>query len=258
VGEVAGLSRIEALDGEGGAELEIGAAATLEDAWAALAARVPALLEVWKRFASPPVRHAGTMGGNVANGSPIGDSAPVLIALGARLVLRRGEDERTLPLEDFYVDYMKNRLQAGEFVRALRVPLPDAATAVRAYKIGKRYDSDISSVCGAFAIALDGDRVCALRLVFGGMAAIVKRATAAEAALVGQRWSEANVRAAMAALASDFTPLSDMRASAGYRMKLAQRLLLKFWHETRTQSPLSPAQASVWSVLARPRAEARA
>jgi len=248
VGEVFELGRIESRDGE----LEIGAGASLEDAWAALAHHVPELAEVWLRFAGPPVRHAGTMGGNVANGSPIGDSAPVLIALGAQIVLRRGSRERSMPLEDFYVDYMKNRLERGEFVRALRVPLPAAGAAVRCWKITKRYDCDISAVCAAFVLERDGEVVRSVRLAYGGMAAIVKRAKAAEAALLGKPFSEANVRAAMAALAGDFTPLSDMRASAGYRMKVAQRLLLRLWHETRADAPLAGSRTSVWSVLPRP------
>lgn len=247
IGEVDELKAIDV----GTHEIVIGAAAPLEDAWSALAARVPSLTEVWLRFAGPPVRHAGTMGGNVANGSPIGDSAPVLIALGAAIVLRRGSRERTLALEDFYLDYLKNRLEPGEFVRSLRVPLPGEHTAVRCYKVSKRYDCDISAVCAAFAVELDGGVVRSARLAFGGMAAIVRRAAHAEAALAGRDWSEANVRAAMAALDRDFTPLTDMRASAGYRMKVARNLLLKFWHETRADAPLARALTSVWSVLPR-------
>jgi len=254
LGDVAALRRIE--QHESG--IVIGAGASLEDSWAALAARMPALTEVWMRFASPPVRHAGTMGGNVANGSPIGDSAPALIALGADIVLRHGSRERSMPLEDFYVDYMKNRMESGEFVRALRVPLPPAGAQLRCYKIAKRHDCDISAVCAAFAIELDGNTVRTLRLAYGGMAAIVKRAKAAEAALLGKPFTEANVRAAMAALAGEFTPLSDMRASAGYRMKVAQRLLLRLWYETRADAPLAANRTSVWSVLPRPRAGAPA
>jgi len=247
VGGVDELARIQATPGA----LVIGAAAPLEDAWAALAERVPELAEVWLRFAGPPVRHAGTLGGNIANGSPIGDGAPVLIALDAQIVLRRGGRERTLPLADFYVDYMKNRLEPGEFVRALHVPLPRPGTAVRCWKIAKRYDCDISAVCAAFALELDAGRVRAVRLAYGGMAAIVKRAAQAEAALVGQPWSEASVRAAMAALDEDFRPLSDMRASAAYRARVARNLLLRLWHETRAEAPLVRDQTSVWSVLPR-------
>jgi xanthine dehydrogenase small subunit len=247
IGEVDELERIEV----GERELVIGAGASLEDAWSALAARVPALTEVWLRFAGPPVRHAGTMGGNVANGSPIGDSAPVLIALEAAIVLRKGTRERVLPLADFYLDYMKNRLEPGEFVRALRVPLPSAATQVRCYKVSKRYDCDISAVCAAFALELDRACVRSVRLAFGGMAAIVKRAARAEAALEGKPWTEANLRAAMAALGDDFTPLTDMRASAAYRLKVARNLLLRLWHQTRADAPLAESETSVWSVLPR-------
>ncbi len=240
-GEVAGLRRIEEARGV----LRIGAAASLEAAWGALAARWPALRDMWLRFASLPVRHAGTMGGNVANGSPIGDSAPVLIALDAALVLRRGGAVRRLALEDFYLAYMKNALAPGEFVEAIEVPLPADAAALRAYKISKRFDSDISAVSTGLWLQLDGDRVREVRLAFGGMAAVVRRAAAAEAALRGRCWDEAALGAAQAALASDFTPLTDMRASAGYRMQVAQNLLRRFWLETRPDAPLAEAQLSV-------------
>ncbi len=244
LGEVKALQRIE--DRDGG--LWIGAGASLEDAWQALAQRWPALTEVWLRFASPPIRHAGTMGGNVANGSPIGDSAPVLMALDAQIELRRGATVRRLSLTEFYVDYMKNRLERGEFVQAVVLPALPARRQVRAYKISKRFDCDISALCAGLSIELDGDTVAAARLAFGGLAGIVKRATAAEAALVGQPWNAASVAAAQAALAEDFTPLSDMRASAGYRHQVAANLLQRFWLETRPQDPL-PAQAT--SVFAR-------
>ncbi|MBE2242180.1 MAG: xanthine dehydrogenase small subunit [Burkholderiaceae bacterium] len=232
-----------------GGDLWIGAGASLEDAWRALAARWASLTEVWLRFASPPIRHAGTMGGNVANGSPIGDSAPVLMALDAQLELRHGARTRRLALTDFYVDYMKNRLEPGEFVQAIVVPALPADRVVRAYKISKRFDCDISALCAGFAIELDGDVVRAVRLAFGGMAAIVKRAAQAEAALVGRRWDEAALRDAQAALANDFEPLTDMRASAGYRQQVARNLLQRFWLETRRHDPLGANATSVWSVM---------
>ena len=243
IGRVAELRRIEVTADA----LHIGAAASLEDAWGALADAVPTLREVWQRFASPPIRHAGTMGGNIANGSPIGDSAPVLIALGADIVLRRGAVERVMPLQDFYLDYMKNALQPGEFVARLVVPKPTDGTQVRAWKISKRYDSDISAVCAAFALRLDRDRVAEVRLAFGGMAAIVKRAAQAEAALLGQPWNEATLVAAQAALAQDFRPLSDLRASAAYRLKVSANLLRRLWLETRPDDPLPPEDTTVWT-----------
>ena len=247
IGEPLWITRVPALrrittDADG--TLHIGAAASLEDAWAALAVRWPALTEVWRRFASPPVRHAGTLGGNIANGSPIGDGAPVLIALDARIVLRRGPDTRTLALEDFYLDYMKNALAPGEFVERLVVPPSPEGTQLRAWKISKRFDSDISTVLLAAALRLDADgRIAAARLVFGGMAAITKRAAQTETALRGRRWDEATMQAAQVALAQDFLPLSDLRASASYRLAVSANLLRRLWLESRPDDPL-PASAT--------------
>jgi xanthine dehydrogenase small subunit len=243
IGEVAELKRIVVKDGV----LSIGAVASLEAAWAALAERAPSLTEAWLRFGSPPIRHMGTMGGNVANGSPIGDSAPVLIALGAQIVLRKGETQRRMPLTEFYVDYMVNRLEAGEFVQAVEVPLAAFDSPLRAYKISKRFDSDISALFVACRLRLDGATVRDVRFVFGGMAAIVKRAAAAERAVLGQAWTEATVQRAIAALAQDFKPLTDLRASAGYRLTVAGNLLRRFWLETRARDALPPHAVSVWA-----------
>ena len=245
IGDVAELKRIAEKDGE----LSIGACASLEAAWAALARRWPTLTDVWLRFASPPIRNAGTMGGNVANGSPIGDSPPILMALDAQVELRKGSRTRRMPLPEFYVDYMKNKLEPGEFVRALHVPLSGPARQVRGYKISKRFDCDISALCTGFAIELDGDIVKSVRLAYGGMAAVVKRAERTEAALVGKPWNQTQVAAAKAALAEDFKPLTDMRASAAYRLQVAQNLLQRFWLETRRENPLPVEATSVWSVM---------
>jgi xanthine dehydrogenase small subunit len=201
------------------------------------------------------VRHAGTLGGNLANGSPIGDSAPALMALGARLVLRCGPAERSVPLDAFYLDYMKNQLAPGEFVAYVEVPLPDAGRGqlLRAYKIAKRFDCDISSLCAG--LMLDA------RFAYGGMAATVRRAHGAEAAVRGQRWDRAAVDAAIAALAQDFTPLTDLRASAAYRRQVAGNLLQRFWLETHAaggedgafDAAVAPAMqavaTSVWAPL---------
>jgi xanthine dehydrogenase small subunit len=245
VGDVAEMKQVEERDGE----LRIGAGASLEAAWSALARHFPALTDVWLRFASPPIRNAGTMGGNVANGSPIGDSPPVLMALDAQIELRKGARVRRMALTDFYIDYMKNRLESGEFVQAIAVPMGVARRQVRAYKISKRFDCDISALCAGLSIELDGDVVKTVRLAYGGMAGIVRRAAGAEAALVGRPWDQAGVKAAQAALAQDFKPLSDMRASAGYRVQVAQNLLQRFWLETRTAAPLPAAATSVFSVM---------
>jgi xanthine dehydrogenase small subunit len=245
VGDVADMKAVDERNGE----LYIGAGASLEDAWRALAQRFEGLTDVWLRFASPPIRNAGTMGGNVANGSPIGDSPPVLMSLDAQIELRRGARVRRMPLVDFYVDYMKNKMEPGEFVQAVAVPLSVASRRVRAYKISKRFDCDISALCAGFSIELDGDVVKEVRLAYGGMAATVRRAAGAEAALLGKPWTQASVDAAKLALAQDFKPLSDMRASAAYRLRVAQNLIQRLWLETRPADALPLEATSVWSVI---------
>ncbi|MBS0583161.1 MAG: xanthine dehydrogenase small subunit [Proteobacteria bacterium] len=242
LGDVRELQSVETrTDGS----LRIGAAVSLTDAWNAIVANVPALAELAQRFASPPVRNSGTLVGNIANGSPIGDAMPALIALGATIELRRGAATRTLTLEDFYLDYMKKDLARGEFVVAVNVPAPNAATRVASYKLSKRIDQDISAVCAAFAIEVAGERIAAARIAYGGMAAIPARAKRAEAALVGKPFGEAAFAAAAAALAEDFKPLSDMRASAAYRLQGAQNLLRRFHLEHATQQALRTDAAEV-------------
>ena len=243
LGDVTELKRVD-VDHH---HIHIGAAVSLEQAWRALVAEWPVLRDIWLRFASLPIREAGTMGGNVANGSPIGDSAPVLMALGAAVVLQQGARIRRLALEDFYTGYMQNRLDAGEFVQSLEVPRARSGQQLRAYKISKRFDCDISAVCGAFAIQTDGQTISAVRLAFGGMAATVQRALHAETTLLGQPWTQTTLQAAMAALETDFKPLTDMRASSGYRMQVAKNLLRRCWLQTRAEDPLSEAAVNVWA-----------
>jgi xanthine dehydrogenase small subunit len=239
LGHVAELKAVR----ESAGYIDIGAGVSLQDAYAAVCRHYPQeLSELWQRFASLPIRNAGTLGGNVANGSPIGDSMPWLIALESRLLLRGPEGGRELALEDFYLGYQQKDLRPGEFVQGLRVPLPRPGLAFRTYKLAKRFDQDISAVCAAFALELDGGTIRSARIAFGGMAATPKRAARAEAVLAGRPWTEENMKAAMAALLEDYAPLSDMRASSSYRMRTAQNLLRRFWFETRLEDPL-PAQA---------------
>jgi xanthine dehydrogenase small subunit len=242
---------------DAGGWLEIGAGVTLDDAYAAVCRHYPHELgEMWQRFASLPVRQAGTLGGNVANGSPIGDSMPWMIALGSQVVLRGPDGERTLALEDFYLGYLVKDLREGEFVQAMRIPLPRTNVVLRAYKLAKRFDQDISAVCAAFALEFDGPgdddagrrTVKSARIAFGGMAATPKRAALAERALAGRAWDEAALTDAMAALAQDFAPLSDMRASSAYRMQTAQNLLRRCWLETRADDPLPPQAVNAFAA----------
>ncbi len=213
---------------EGPESLFFGAAVTHAEARERLAGLHPDLGEVMRRFAGYQVRNAGTVGGNIANGSPIGDLPPVLIALGATLYLRQGEAVRRLPLEDFFLEYGKQDRREGEFVVAVEVPLLKEGERFSASKISKRMDSDISAVLAAFKLGFEGERVTDARLAFGGMAGTPKRAVGAEAALVGRPFDEAAVRDAVAALAADFQPLSDMRATADYRLKAAAACLERF------------------------------
>lgn len=243
IGEVAELKTITASN----TTLTIGAAVSLADAYAALRDHYPEMNEMWERFASQPIRNAGTLGGNVANGSPIGDSMPALIALASSVTLASVAGTRKLALEDLYLAYMKNAIAFDEVLATIEIPLPVSGRQFRIYKVSKRFDSDISAVCAAFSILLDGDRIADARVAFGGMAATSKRAAATEAALNGHPWEEATARAAMAAMITDFAPLSDMRASSEYRLSTAQNLLYRFHLETRPVAPLSANSISVFA-----------
>ena len=213
--------------------IEVGSAVTLTDVIPMLVEHYPGLDEMFRRFASPPIRNAGTLGGNIANGSPIGDSMAALMVIGATLVLRGGSKERELPLDEFYHDYQVNDLAAGEFLARIRIPLPVADAVVSSQKWSKRFDQDISAVCTAYNLQLDGDRVSNFRMACGGLAPVVKRATNCEAAVNGKQWNEATIERGVAALGQDFTPISDMRASADIRLRATQNLLRRFYLETR-------------------------
>ncbi|MDZ7644712.1 MAG: xanthine dehydrogenase small subunit [Woeseiaceae bacterium] len=215
----------------GDTEIHIGAAVSWTDAMPLLVRYLPGLEEVLLRFASPPIRNAGTLGGNVANGSPIGDSMPALLAAGARLRLRRAGGSRDLPLADFYLGYRQNALQPGEFVEQVLVPLPADGERLLSYKVSKRFDQDISAVCGAFNLQASDGVIRMARVAYGGLAAIPKRACACEAALAGQPFSRETFERAMAALDDDFEPITDMRASDEYRFRIAKNLLLRCYHE---------------------------
>ena len=207
--------------------IRIGAGVTMTQMRELLGVYHPSYAEMVRRYASEQVRNAATIGGNIANGSPIGDNPPALIALGATLHLRKGAARRDLPIEDFFLDYGKQDRQPGEFVSG--VTIPKSAPALRVYKLSKRFDQDISAVLGAFNVAVEGGKVASARIAFGGMAGIPKRAASVEAALVGQDWSEANVEAAIAEFAKDFTPMTDMRGSAAYRLEAAQNMLRRYF-----------------------------
>ena len=220
------LARIEVGDDH----IRFGAGVTMTEVLAVVEPRFPSWAALIRRYGSQQVRNAATIGGNIANGSPIGDNPPALIALGATLHLRRGDARREMPLESFFLDYGRQDRQPGEFVEA--VTIPAEAPAFRVYKLSKRFDQDISAVCGGFNVALRDGAVAEARIAFGGMAGIPKRAAKVEAALAGKPWTSEAIAAALPALAQDFTPLSDMRASARYRLEGAGGMLMRYFAET--------------------------
>ena len=211
----------------------IGAAVPLSDAFAALAQSRPQLRVFANRFAGLPVRNAGTLGGNVANGSPIGDAMPLLIALGASVVLMSRRAHRELALEALYTGYRKNVMAPDEVLAWIKTPLPVANEFSRVYKISKRYDDDISAICLALCLRIEGGFVRSASIGAGGVAATPARARKTEAALVGQPWTPELVRSAMQTLRGEFAPISDMRASAGYRSEVLGNLLQRYWLESQ-------------------------
>ena len=230
LGEVIELKQIK----DDGQYQSIGAAVSYTDASDAITALYPAFEPLIQRIGGTQVRNAGTIGGNIANGSPIGDMPPGLIALGAKLVLRSKQASRSIDLEDYFIDYGKQDLRTGECVEQVLLPRPSSKQLFAIYKISKRFEQDISAVCGAFSLQIENSVISKARICFGGMAATPKRAMACEAALEGKTWNQETIQQAMQAMPTDFTPLTDMRASAPYRMRVAVNLLQRFFLEHNT------------------------
>lgn len=223
-----GATDLQTITPEGNT-LRVGACVTIAALEVALRPLHPSFAEMLRRYASVQVRGAATIGGNIANGSPIGDGPPALIALGATLHLRQGDARREMALEDFFLDYRKQDRRPGEFVEF--VSFPASAQSLRCYKLSKRFDQDISAVCGCFNLTVTDAMITAARIAFGGMAGIPRRAANTEAALLGQPFTLATMIAASAAMAQDFAPLTDMRASASYRLQAAQNMVLRYFHD---------------------------
>ena len=219
-----------------------GAGVRHAEAHAAWARLHPDAGELIRRLGGLQVRNAGTIGGNIANGSPIGDAPPALIALGATLTLRRGQERRTLPLEDYFLAYGRQDRRPGEFVEAVHVPRPGANDLIQIAKLSRRFDSDISAVCGAFRLTIEAGTVTAAHVAFGGMAGTPRRATACEAALTGHAFTAATIARAVVALRDDYTPLDDVRGSAAYRLEAAGNLLWRLWHRAQGEP------ATVWDA----------
>jgi len=232
IGDISDLRHIEETP-EG---VTLGAGVRYSDAWDALTRLHPQMGELIRRIAGTQVRNSGTIGGNIANGSPIGDTPPALIALGARLTLRRGDARRTIALEDFFIAYGKQDRAEGEFVESIFIPRPAPDAIIQITKLSKRFDSDISAVCGAFNLSLADGVIQSARVAFGGMAGTPQRATATEAALTGQPFTQATIEAAIPCIAQDYQPLSDVRGTSAYRLTVAGNLLRRLWHAQNGES----------------------
>ncbi len=227
VGNVADMCTIEESD----TSYKIGAAVTYTECVHLIEQEYPDFAEIFERLGSTQVRNVGTVGGNVGNASPIGDTPPALIALNAKVYLRKGDSERVIPAEDYFVDYKVAALQESEFIHAIEIPKAQPGYDFRMYKISKRLDDDISASCGAFLLKIEDGRVADVRISFGGLAGIPKRAGNCEKALAGQPWNQATIDQAKLALAQDFTPLTDVRASAAYRLQVSANLLQRCFLE---------------------------
>ncbi len=231
------IAELQAIDEEPDS-LTIGAGVRYADAHAAFARLHPDLGELVRRIGGLQVRNAGTVGGNIANGSPIGDGPPALMALGARLTLRSAMGRRTIALEDYFLAYGQQDRRPFEFVESVHIPRPAATDIILIGKLSRRFDSDISAVCGAIRLGMEGERIVEARVAFGGMAATPSRALACEGALTGQSLTQATIADAVAALGEDYDPLSDVRGSAAYRIETAASLLWRLWHR-ESRAPVS-------------------
>ncbi|MFQ6006173.1 MAG: FAD binding domain-containing protein, partial [Woeseia sp.] len=220
-----------------GTHIDIGAAVSLTDAMLPIIENYPEFEELFLRFASPPIRNAGTLGGNIANGSPIGDSMPALMVVDTKLILRRGGRTREMLLSDFYLDSQTTALGRGEFLERVLVPLRENGVRVQSYKVSKRFDQDISAVCGAYALRLNGGGISEVRIAYGGLAAVPKRALHCEETLRDNVWNEETLHAGIEALDRDFSPITDMRSTADYRRTICGNLLKRFYLDTGNNPP---------------------
>ena len=230
---------------DSGTGLEIGAAVTLSELDHLLGEQYGELSTLLKRFGSRQIRNQGTVGGNIANASPIGDLPPVFIALDASLSLQSVDGIRSISLESFFIDYKKTALQGNEFVRAITIPELPSVQHLKIYKISKRIDDDISAVCLACCITVEEERISAIRLAFGGMSAIPKRASACEQAMLGNTLDDETIDQAQQALQLDFQPIDDVRASAGYRLEAARNLLKRIQIELSDSRVLTQVTSCV-------------
>jgi len=219
--------------------LIIGAGAPLNDIASPLLSAFPQLAELITRFASLPIRNQATLGGNIANASPIGDMPPALLALGASLHLDNGQQVRVIPLKGFFIGYRQTQLEKGEWISAIEIPLLSKDNNVAAYKISKRMEDDISAVCAVFNLTLVDGVVTSLQTGFGGVAATPETCPTLEGALIGKQWKSADcLHLGKQMLKDAFNPIDDVRASAAYRSQVLSNLWHRFWLENQAQNTI--------------------
>lgn len=212
--------------------IKFGAGMCLEDVKTISKNELSALHEALTVFGSKQIRTLATLGGNLGSGSPIGDTLPVLMAYNADIKLQSMDGERIVNINKYLLGYRQTNRKPNEIITKVIIPKPAEGTIVKFYKVSKRKDLDISTVSAGFSIFIEKDKVSAITLAYGGMAAVTKRAAIAEAFLLGNEWTRKNVEEAMELIADEFTPISDTRSGAEFRSVAAKNLLLKFWNET--------------------------
>tara|TARA_B100000579_G_scaffold218682_1_gene178823 strand:- start:4019 stop:5452 length:1434 start_codon:yes stop_codon:yes gene_type:complete len=212
--------------------IEVGASTPLIELEYYIKKYYPDFTKILQRYGSPQIRNVGTVAGNIATASPIGDCLPLLLALNAQLVLQDLKKVKTLFLDSFFINYRKTKLKKGQFIHSIRIPLYKKNT-FKAYKVSKRFDDDISSVCAAFNLEIVENKIKNVRIAYGGMAAIPKRAISCERILLRSPFNESIIHKAKAGLEKDFNPINDMRASRLYRMEVAKNLLEKCYVEIK-------------------------
>ena len=217
---------------------EVGAMVSLEQLMERVSSALPDFGEVLRRFGSPPIRSTATLAGNIANGSPIGDSMPCLMALGASLVLRRGDKTRQVALDQFYTGQKQNVLQASEFIQAIRIPKLAKGQVFRAHKVSKRIEQDISATCIAVSYTLSNGRLSEVKLALNGLAPSPCRVPRIESVLQGQSPEQITADQIDAAIAASFKPRDGLRATWAYRSLVARNLILSFV-QTQSEEALS-------------------
>jgi xanthine dehydrogenase small subunit len=224
-------------------QITIGAAVTYTAALPLFDELYPSFAHLIRRIGSRQIRNLGTLGGNVCNASPIGDTPPCFLVLEATFIARSQRGSREIPADEFFVDYRKTALAEDEILEAIRIPMPQPHTIYQAYKVSKRFDQDISAVIGAFALTIRDSTIEKARVAFGGMAATPARAYSSETFMEGAPWDLAIAMGGGAMIDTDFSPITDFRADADYRSRVAAYLFARLYYEAADPAVITDVMA---------------